>query len=63
MAEYLVTLSGGEDSNKFAVELDDRDAALLQRLARMSQDLRSGYMPDMTVEPHIPDDQDEVPHS
>jgi hypothetical protein len=29
----------------------------------MSQDLRSGYMPDMTVEPHIPDDQDEVPHS
>jgi hypothetical protein len=33
VAEYLVTLSGGEDSNKFAVE------------------------------PHIPDDQDEVPHS
>jgi hypothetical protein len=63
MTEYLVTLSGGEDSNKFAVELDDRDAALLQRIARISQDLRSGYAPDMTVEPYVPDGWDEVPRA
>lgn len=56
MSAYTVTLHG-EDVLTFGVELDDHDAALLQRVARMSEDIHSGYEPYMTVTPgEVPDE-------
>lgn len=50
MSAYRLRLHG-EDVLTFGVDLDDHDAALLQRIARMTEDLRSGYEPYMTVTP------------
>ena len=51
MAEpYTVRLHACDDNLTFGVELDDHDAALLQRIARMSSDLSDhGCQPYMTV--------------
>jgi phosphopentomutase len=53
MAAYDIRLSGCDDSLRFTVELDDRDAALIQRIARMSDDLSDhGCQPYMTITDH-----------
>lgn len=49
MAEYTVRLSGCDDATEFDVELNDQDAALLKRIARMSRDLGGGCQPVMCV--------------
>ena len=55
---YTVTLHGCDDSLTFGLELDGHDAALLQRVARMSEDIHSGCEPYMTVTPgEVPDDE------
>jgi hypothetical protein len=53
MALYDITLKGCDDSTHLELELCEYDAALLQRIARMSRDLsESGCQPTMTIEPH-----------
>jgi hypothetical protein len=49
MAAYSVILHGCDDSLSLGVDLDNHDAALLQRIARMSEDIHSGCEPYMTV--------------
>lgn len=50
MSAYRITLHGCDDTLSFTVDLDDRDAALVQRIARMSDDLSDhGCVPYMTV--------------
>jgi hypothetical protein len=50
VAEYTIRLSGCDDTTEFGVELNDNDAALLKRIARMSRDLSdSNCQPRMTV--------------
>jgi hypothetical protein len=52
MAAYDITLKGCDDQTDLTVSLDDRDAALLQRIARMSRDLSDcDCQPVMTVTP------------
>jgi hypothetical protein len=57
MAIYDITLHGCDDQLTFQVQLFDQDPALLQRIARMSEDLHSGCEPYMTVTEH----EEEVP--
>ena len=55
---YTVRLHSCDDGLTFGVELDGHDAALLQRIARMSEDLSDhGCQPYMTVTPgEVPDE-------
>jgi cell division protein FtsB len=53
MAAYDITLKSCDDSLRFEVDLDNRGAALIQRIARMSEDLSDhGCQPYMTVTEH-----------
>lgn len=50
MQGYDITFHGCDEVWHFGVELDNRDAALLQRIARMSEDLHGfSCEPYMTV--------------
>ena len=52
MAAHRITFHGCDAEWHFDVNLDDHEAALVQRLARMSEDIHDGDCePYMTVTP------------